>query len=124
MEPERKAFLDEIIRETKRRNAAELRRAAERKESARAEARRLAATIAELPGVRRVLLFGSATLRGRFTMDSDIDLAIDGGDVIAATLLADRSAFKVDVVALDGLHPAMREAVERDGEELDGAHQG
>jgi hypothetical protein len=43
--------------------------------SARDEAKRLAAAIGEIPGVRKVLLFGFVASGKAFTSDSDIELA-------------------------------------------------
>lgn len=69
--------------------------------SARDEAGRLATAIAQIPGVRKVLLFGSVA-RGRpFAFDSDIDLAIEGGDILEAMAIVEASSFSVDVVDLD-----------------------
>lgn len=68
--------------------------------SARDEARLLAAALGEIPGIRKVLLFGSVARGKPFTFDSDIDLAIEGGDILEAMAIAETFSFSVDVVDL------------------------
>jgi predicted nucleotidyltransferase len=100
-------------------NEAERDRIRARLALARAEARRLAATMAAAdPGIRRVLLFGSVAT-GRPSRELfDIDIALDGGDLYTALDLAEASDFKVDVLSLDLLPAGMRAAIEGTGIEL------
>ncbi|MEI6387936.1 MAG: nucleotidyltransferase domain-containing protein, partial [Spirochaetota bacterium] len=72
-------------------------------------------SIGELPDIKRVILFGSAARGSPFTLASDIDLAIEGGDSYSAMAIAERSAFHVDVSDLSLLSPRMRERVEAEG---------
>lgn len=75
-------------------------RCAERREAARVEARRLAADLRTRdPSIRAIWGFGSAFEVSRpFTMDSDIDLALEGGDVLKLFSATEGSAFKVDLI--------------------------
>ena len=113
-----------IIQAERRRNAEGRRRAAERLERARAEARRLAGRFAEEDrDVRKVILFGSVA-EGTVRDESfDIDLAVEGGDHLKLIRLAEESEFKVDVVDLDTVSPAFDEMVERFGTVIYNAHQ-
>lgn len=78
--------------------------AAERKREAAAEGLRLARLIGGSdPGVEKVWGFGSVYEEGRpFTMDSDIDLAVEGGELFSLLRLAERSPFKVDLIDIGG----------------------
>jgi len=69
-----------------------------------AEGERLAALIGERdPGVEAVFGFGSAFDHELpFRLDSDIDLAVEGGDPLLHFRLTEKSAFRVDVVQLRG----------------------
>lgn len=71
-----------------------------RKEEAQQEAHRLAQQLYEsLPGLKGVYGFGSLFVPGStFTNHSDIDLAIDGGELIEAVRICHHSSFRVDVV--------------------------
>lgn len=86
---------------------------------AREEAERLARRIgAADPNVRSVYLFGSLASGEPRSIDFDIDLAIEGGDVFAAEEVAESASFPVDVVALDRLPKATRERVLATGRRL------
>ena len=112
-------FLDRIVQAERKRNAEARVRIAARLAHARSEALRLAQAFAEAdPDVRRVLLFGSVAGGRVRTLDFDIDLAIEGGDVLQAWRIADESSYAVDVVDLDDVSPAFRAAVEKRGEVL------
>jgi len=75
-----------------------------RKLEAQAEGRRLAHLLGESdPLVRRVWGFGSVFELGRpFNLDSDIDLAVEGGDFFALLRLVEVSPFPVDLVDISG----------------------
>ncbi|HUW40739.1 MAG TPA: nucleotidyltransferase domain-containing protein [Rectinemataceae bacterium] len=108
-------FIHAMAENARRGNAREAEAAARRLEEARSEAKRLATELAALSGIKRVILFGSAA-RGRgFRTDSDIDLAIDGGDVLEAMRVVESSAFHVDIVDLENANEAIRARVEAEG---------
>ncbi len=71
-----------------------------RREEARNEAQRLAHLLYEaLPGLKAVYGFGSVfEPRRPFTERSDIDLAIEGGELIDAVKICLKSTFPVDVI--------------------------
>lgn len=85
-----------------RENRREALASAERKNRARAEGARLAKLLKERdPRLVRVWGFGSAFEEGRpFHASSDIDLAIEGGDLLLALSMVGTSEFRVDVVDL------------------------
>lgn len=90
-------------------------RAVARLEAARSEARRLGSLLAQLPACRRVVLFGSTARDGDYREGSDIDLAIEGADILAAMAIVEASEFKVDIVDLGSIHPIMRSRIEQEG---------
>jgi len=71
--------------------------------------------LARDPGLKRALLFGSAATGRGYRSDSDIDLAIEGGDLFACMAAAETSSFRVDVVELWRLPPGIRARVEEEG---------
>ena len=77
--------------------------------------------LAEEHGLHKVVLFGSRA-RGDFRRESDIDLAVSGGNAERFFLDADEmtsTLLKYDVVNLDRpLRPELREAIEREGKVL------
>lgn len=77
--------------------------------------------LAEEHGLLKVVLFGSRA-RGDFRRESDIDLAVSGGNAEMFLLNAEETTstlLKYDVVNLDHpLRPALREAIEREGKVL------
>lgn len=100
----------------RRRNRDEEEAAIRRAEDARAEARILAERIGgTVPGVRRVLLFGSLLADIPKNRHFDIDLAIDGGDVFLAQAIVEESIWDVDVVALDRLPDHSAATIEERG---------
>lgn len=111
--------LERIIQAERRRNADARARIAKRLEHARVEARRLAhALVNGDPGIRRVLLFGSVAT-GRVRNETfDIDLAVEGGDIVKQVLIVEDSEFAVDVVDLERVSKPFRELVEKRGEVL------
>lgn len=106
-------------------NERERRAIVERAALARAEAERLALGIGRAdPGVRSVRLFGSLARGEPKSLDFDIDLALEGGDVYAAMDAVADSAFKVDLVQLELLPEGARRAVVADGVVLFAAEGG
>ena len=95
-----RAFLREVEAETKARNAG------------------AAARLAADPSVHRILFFGSASTGRGFRFDSDIDLAVEGGDILAHRAVAEGSTFAVDVIDILALPEPMRELLEPEGELL------
>jgi hypothetical protein len=81
-------------------NQKEDERAKLRRLEAREEAARLAGRLrARDPALRRVWGFGSVFEESRpFSMDSDIDLAIEGGDILQLVSETEVSRFKVDII--------------------------
>ncbi len=72
-----------------------------------------------------VRVFGSRA-KGAPKPYSDLDLALNGGEPLPLAVLADLAEafstsdlpFKVDIVDVRSVGPALREAIERDGVEL------
>jgi hypothetical protein len=81
-------------------NRREDERIAARRIAAQEEARRIATGLrAKDSGIRAVWGFGSVFETYRpFRMDSDIDLAIEGGDIVRLISVAEKSAFAVDLI--------------------------
>ena len=67
-------------------------------------------------GARRVILFGSLAT-GRFGLDSDIDVAVEGvAEIFAAAAEAERvSGFTIDLLPLESAFDHVRRRVEREG---------
>lgn len=100
-------------------NERERREIGRRAEMALREAQRLADEIGcGDPAVRRVVLFGSLVGGLPGTVDFDIDLALDGGDVYAAMAVAESSSWPVDIVNLERLPEHVQQAVARKGRVL------
>lgn len=76
---------------------------------------RLATLLAGVPELRRVLLFGSTATGRNYRGDSDIDLAIEGGDLLACMAAVERSTFAVDVVELERLPEGIRSRAREEG---------
>ena len=97
----------------------------------RAETERAARARAALPaivdalsamGATRIVLFGSLAT-GRFGLDSDIDLAVEGiENELRAAIAAERVAneFTVDIAPLDRALPHVKERIVREGVLLHG----
>jgi predicted nucleotidyltransferase len=107
-----------IVSWTREQNAREAEAIEARLQMARAEARGLARRLGSDPAVRRVLFFGSASTGRRFRLDSDIDLAVEGGDILAHLGIVEKSAFPVDVIDIQALPEPYREGIEAEGELL------
>ena len=102
------------INEANRREDAAI---SERRLRAQDEARRIAGAFraADLD-IRRIWGFGSAFESGRpFRLDSDIDLAIEGGDIISLLPLTERSDFKVDLIDISGIEDEFARGIRERG---------
>ena len=88
--------------------------------AAREEARRMAAELrARDPNIRAIWGFGSAFEAYRpFRMDSDIDLALEGGDIARLVSTAEDSAFKVDLVDISGCEDEFARGIRERGTSL------
>jgi predicted nucleotidyltransferase len=82
---------------------------------------RLVAEIRRVPGVRRVLLFGSRA-RGDARERSDVDLAVEGPDIserdwLAMLEAAERAEtlLRIDLIRLEEAPVALRERVRVEG---------
>lgn len=103
----------------RRLNQREQERTAHRATEARRVAEELAHRIgAHDPAVKCVYLFGSLNTDTPRNPDFDIDLALDGGDVLRAMELAEESAFPVDIVRLQQLPPHVVRKITSDGTAL------
>jgi predicted nucleotidyltransferase len=101
------------------RNEAERLFLAERRQQALAEAQRLARLIKQrVPGVERVILFGSVAEDNVKSADFDIDLAIVGGDSYRAEDVAAESPFKIDIADFARLPGHIRTRILERGMEL------
>ena len=107
-----------IVERTKADNAREAVQIALRLDAARALARDLASSLSGYPQVRRVFFFGSASTGRDFRLDSDIDLAVEGGDILSHRALVEVAPIPVDVVDFLALPPLLREGIESEGELL------
>ena len=80
---------------------------------------------------REVYAFGSRT-NGKARMHSDLDLAVVGDDELSIVILAGLRddfeesdlPFRVDIVLWQGLSPAMKEAILRNGQRMSDAPLG
>lgn len=81
-----------------------------------AEAQRIAREMGKAdPGLKKVILFGS-TLPGReFRSNSDIDLAVIGGNRARLENVAASSSFSVDLLELNDARSAIIAGIEKEG---------
>lgn len=95
------------------RNAREQTSLDARRVQAQEEGRRLAQRIlAEIPGATTVRGFGSTwELWRSYRKNSDIDLAMDGGDMLAAMALVEKSPIPVDILELSSCSIAMKQFI-------------
>lgn len=108
--------LQAIIDRQNRENARVNERIALAQRQAYAAAAELASRMgSEDPTLRRVILFGSTLPGRRYRQDSDIDLAVEGGDRPRLERLAATLPQSVDVIALDELRPGILERVLKEG---------
>ena len=110
----------EAIRRLNAENRDEERRIVERRRSALEEAQRLAAVMrAKEPGISAIYGFGSTFDGSRpYRMDSDIDLAIEGGDLVRLLSIVEDSEFKVDLVDIAGADDGFARAIRAGGTRL------
>jgi predicted nucleotidyltransferase len=109
-------FLSRIAARIRSENEAYEQLAASRKKEAEREAARLASLFASAdPGIVKIVLFGSALPGRSFRPDSDIDLAVSGGDIARLEAMASDSAFRVDIVDMENLAPGIRGMVDKEG---------
>lgn len=105
------------------RQGASRRQTVERWQQAQLLAEHAARLLREQFGAKRVRLFGSAAQPTRFTIWSDVDLAVWGilpqrfyAAVAAVTGIS--AEIRVDLVDAEQCSPALRQAIEQDGAEL------
>jgi len=93
---------------------------AARRAAAREEARKMAAELRDRdPSIRAIWGFGSAFEAYRpFRMDSDIDLALEGGDIARLFSTTEGSAFKVDLVDISGCEDEFARGIRERGTSL------
>ncbi|HTX73927.1 MAG TPA: nucleotidyltransferase domain-containing protein [Rectinemataceae bacterium] len=115
VDPVSPEFIQGMVDHARAENAREAAAAAHRLEEAKQEAALLAARLAALPGMRRVILFGSTARERGFRVDSDIDIAIEGRDLLAVMAVVETSAFHVDVVDLARANVHIRQRIESEG---------
>lgn len=116
--------LSAIVQRLNRDNARAAARVAEAQREAYRAARELAVKMGtEDPSVRRVILFGSTLPGRRYRKDSDIDLAVEGGDRALLERLAAAVSQPVDIIGIDELRPGIRDRVLAEGEVLYEAKQ-
>lgn len=113
--PDASFNVDEVVQRFNEENDRENRRLLERRAAAEREGIRLAERLREAdPNIRRIWGFGSVFEISRpFTFDSDIDLAIEGGDILTLYSVTEDSSFDVDLVDIteskDGFARMIRE---------------
>lgn len=107
-------------RRIKEENRVEDAKAAARRESAILEGKRIAAALRESDGsIRAIWGFGSTFESSRpYGLGSDIDIAIDGGDILRLLSLAQESTFKVDLVDITGQEDGFAQGIRERGTRL------
>jgi predicted nucleotidyltransferase len=108
-------FLREIAERSARDNAREAGQIQGRLTLARKEALRLARLLSGLQELSLVIHFGSSASGRSFRLDSDIDLAIRGGDILEAMKVAETSVFHVDVIDIDRVPEPLKTAILEEG---------
>lgn len=109
-------FVEPYINRIRRENRIEAERAAALHSQAYAEACRLAQEMGKVDGeLKKVILFGSALPGRSFRYDSDIDLAISGGNRALLERVAAKSSFTVDLLDLNDVRPAIFESIQKEG---------
>lgn len=112
---DRENLLAGIIARAKKDNMHEVQYASLRLASAQVEAQRLAKELSVMQGVLRIIHFGSSASGRNFRLDSDIDLAISGGDLLESMRLAESSDFNVDIIEIDTVPSPLKEAILEQG---------
>lgn len=105
--------VDRIQRDNRRHEA----ECAQRLDRARREAHRLVEVLVGAdPSIVRIWGFGSAFERGRpFGLDSDLDLALDGGVIHRLQSLVDNSEFSVELVDITGAEDLFAQQIRKQG---------
>ena len=85
-------------------NRKEDEKTAVRRQAAQAEARRMATEFrAQDASVSTIWCFGSTFDMSRpYRMDSDIDIAVEGGELLKLISIAENSSFSVDLIDISG----------------------
>lgn len=93
---------------------------AHRQLEAKEEAARLAALIRSRdPKVTRIWGFGSVFENSRpFSANSDIDLALEGGDYFEAFKIVERSSFKIDLIDITEKYDSFASHIRKNGTNL------
>jgi predicted nucleotidyltransferase len=120
-EMQRQPSIEEYRRGWERRCAELIRAAAERAARARSALPAIVEALVAL-GATRIVLFGSLAT-GRFGLDSDIDLAVEGiENELRAAIAAERVApeFTVDIVPLERTFAHVKDRIPREGVVLHG----
>lgn len=115
---DKQAFLEAIAMRAVLDNNRLRARAANRLEQSKKEALRLARALSELDGIQKVIHFGSSASGRNFRLDSDIDLAIVGGDILDAVRVVESSSFRVDIIDIETVPSPLRDAVIGQGDVL------
>lgn len=109
----------------RQRSASQLEQQQQAMDQAWQEVRQIAQCLRQTFGAQRILVFGSL-VRGRFTPDSDIDLAVDhlppARYFEAVARVNDFSARWVDLKPLEALTPHFRDRVLATGVDIDESH--
>lgn len=109
----------------RQRSASQLEQQQQAMDQAWQEVRQIAQCLRQTFGAQRILVFGSL-VRGRFTPDSDIDLAVDhlppARYFEAVARVNDFSARWVDLKPLEALTPYFRDRVLATGVDIDERH--
>jgi predicted nucleotidyltransferase len=110
------AFLKRIAARINEENRGAEKKVRLRKLQAGKEARRLCRLFAAADaGLEKVILYGSLLPGRPFRMDSDIDLALVGGNLATFLSIAESSSFPVDVIPLDEVRSGIRAFIESEG---------
>jgi predicted nucleotidyltransferase len=116
---DRDEMVASMVAAARRENERERLAAARRRIQALEEAERIARALAsDIMGLRKIILFGSILDEERFRIVSDIDMAIEGRDILAAMEIAETSAFKIDLVDIPRLKPGFRSMLIASGKVL------
>jgi predicted nucleotidyltransferase len=101
-------------------NRKEDERAALRRSEAHVEARRIAELLRmKDPGIRTIWGFGSTFEDSRpYRLDSDIDLAIEGGDILKLFSITEDSRFKIDLIDITGRDDGFAKMLRENGTRL------
>jgi predicted nucleotidyltransferase len=96
--------IEAAVRRINEENRKEDERTAARRKAAQVEARRIATEFhAQDATIRSIWCFGSTFDMSRpYRMDSDIDIAVEGGDILKLVSITEASSFSVDLIDISG----------------------